>query len=191
MAACLATRFNVSTSVINRIIPNNHPVVLYGRVQLKDTGETIQGRYLVPLGSDSRDSSFLRVNLPFVKPSDAHDFFSQYELLVDQVAHLPRQPPNFKPQNFYGQLLCAVVLNVPPSARLDLDAPTTLILAVIHLVTITHIRDNVAYYTNMGPVEAVDLTVVQCLVGRVHVRDRNEWAIVDRSGSEARCVFTD
>lgn len=46
------------------------------------------------------------------------------------------------------------------------------------------------YYTKMGRIEVVDMTCVQCLVGRV--KDpvvNNGWIIIDRSGNQARAVF--
>lgn len=46
------------------------------------------------------------------------------------------------------------------------------------------------YYSKMGRVEVVDLTCVQCVVGRVKDPDtKNGWVVIDRSGSLARAVF--
>jgi len=41
------------------------------------------------------------------------------------------------------------------------------------------LRRNIYYYKEFGVEEVVDLETVQCVVGRV--KDKGEWAIVDRS----------
>jgi hypothetical protein len=45
-------------------------------------------------------------------------------------------------------------------------------------------RCTINYYQDLGPVVLVDLNQVKCVVGRI--RDRNKWAIIDRSGSLAQ-----
>ncbi|KAJ8089146.1 hypothetical protein PM082_014394 [Marasmius tenuissimus] len=40
-----------------------------------------------------------------------------------------------------------------------------------------------------GPMHVVDVMNVQCLVGRV--KDRNEWAVVDRSGALAQAEMVE
>jgi len=46
------------------------------------------------------------------------------------------------------------------------------------------------YYSKMGCVEVLDMTCVQCVVGRVKDPDTsNGWVLVDRSGSLARAAF--
>ena len=60
--------------------------------------------------------------------------------------------------------------------------PTTIILALIKNVKAT-LTDSVYYYKELGVDEVVDLTTVECVVGRIW--DRDEWAIVDRSDNVA------
>lgn len=48
---------------------------------------------------------------------------------------------------------------------------------------------DIHYYKNHGRLEAVDLNMVRCCVGRVS--DRGRFAIVDRSGPLARAVFVE
>ena len=45
-------------------------------------------------------------------------------------------------------------------------------------------KDNfrIDYYEELGRLDIVDLNQVKCVVGRI--RDRNKWAIIDRSGSK-------
>lgn len=81
-------------------------------------------------------------------------------------------------QNFFGQLCRILLLEMPSAQRLNLDEPTTVILALIREVKAT-LREDIYYYKDFGVEEVVDMKTVQCVVGRV--KDRGEWAIVDRS----------
>lgn len=59
----------------------------------------------------------------------------------------------------------------------------TLIYAIIRSLN-TFYDDKTLCYADMGALEAVDLTCVHCVIGRIP--DRGCWAIVDRSGSLAK-----
>ena len=109
-------------------------------------------------------------------------YFIQYTQLVDRYARQKRRTPEFELQNFFGQLQHILVLELPSTPRLNLATPTTFILALIKNVKAT-LMDNVYYYKELGANEVVDLTTVQCVVGRIW--DRDEWAIVDRSNDVA------
>ncbi len=64
--------------------------------------------------------------------------------------------------------------------QLQLTNLTTIILAVIQSVKQT-LENNIYYYKEVGIIEAVDLTTVDCVVGRIW--DQGRWAIVDQSDS--------
>jgi hypothetical protein len=81
-------------------------------------------------------------------------------------------------QNFFGQLNRILLLELPSAQRLNLDEPTTVIVAAIREVKAT-LRNGIYYYKNIGVEEVVDLSTLQCVVGRIW--DRGEWAIIDRS----------
>jgi hypothetical protein len=102
----------------------------------------------------------------------------QYTQLVDRHAHRRRKTPDFELENFFGQLKHILVLELPSAQQLNLDEPTTVILALIQEVKAT-LRNGIYYYKDFGVEEVVDLSNVQCVVGRIW--DRNEWAIIDRS----------
>lgn len=102
----------------------------------------------------------------------------QYTQLVDRYAHRPRKTPDFESQNFFGQLNRILLLELPSAQQLDLDEPTTVIVALIREVKAT-LRNGIYYYKDFGVEEVVDLSALQCVVGRV--QDRGEWAIIDRS----------
>ena len=110
-------------------------------------------------------------------------YFIQYTQLVDRYARQKRRTPEFELQTFFGQLQRILVLELPSTPRLNLATPTTIILALIKNVKAT-LTNNIYHYKELGAVnEVVDLTTVQCVVGRIW--DRDEWAIVDRSNNVA------
>ena len=104
--------------------------------------------------------------------------FIQYTQLVDRYARQKRRTPEFELQNFFGQLQCILLIELPATPRLNLAMPTMIILALIKNVKAT-LTDNIYSYKVLGVDEVVDLTTVQCVVGRIW--DREEWAIIDRS----------
>ena len=109
-------------------------------------------------------------------------YFIQYTQLVDRYACQKRRTPEFELQNFFGQLQCILVLELPSMPRLNLAMPITIILALIKNVKAT-LTDNVYYYKELDVNEVVDLTTVQCVVRRIW--DRDEWAIVNWSNNVA------
>ena len=62
LTATLATRFETSVSVIRKLIPPLSPFLQYGRARQLDGGDIIHARELIPLQTDSRDMSFVRVS---------------------------------------------------------------------------------------------------------------------------------
>jgi len=99
---------------------------------------------------------------------------------VDQYAHQWRRIPKFIPTLFFGQLKRLLVLELPAAPQLQLANLTTTILAVIQSVIPT-LENNIYYYKELGVIEVVDLTTVECVVGRIW--DQGRWAIVDRSNN--------
>ena len=116
-------------------------------------------------------------------------------MLVDKYARQARRRPAYELQTFYGQLQHIYVIQFPTACQnLGLDQPTGIVLASIR----TCILDSpvpqlecldIKYYSMEGAVHVVDITSLQCLVGRI--RDRNRWAIIDRSGSLARAFYVE
>jgi len=71
---------------------------------------------------------------------------------------------------------------LPSSAKLNLAAPTMIILALIQDIQAT-LTNGIYYYKISGIDEIVDLTTVQCIVRRI--QDKSGWAIIDRSDEMA------
>lgn len=116
----------------------------------------------------------------------------QYELLVDKNARSSAAPTIFHKQTYYGQLLQLLVVNVGVIQTETIRIPpSTLVLAEIHTCQVisTHRSLDIHYYKNLGGKEVVDADTIACVVGRV--RDREQWAIIDRSGTLSRAVYVD
>lgn len=117
----------------------------------------------------------------------------QYDLLVDKNARKRNTVPHYEPVAFYGQLQHILVVRLPPAPELDPESPellsdTIYILAAIHRCETTMTNSmGFPIYTKMGRTEVVDITSVQCLVGRVPVS--NYWVIIDRTGELQQAVY--
>lgn len=93
-------------------------------------------------------------------------------------------------KTFYGQLLQLIVVDMPAIPVID-ARPDTLVLGIVRTCTVdvSHSQLDIHYYTKQGALEVVDITTVQCLVGRIE--DRKRWAIIDRSGSLSRAIYVE
>lgn len=116
-------------------------------------------------------------------------------MFVDKYARQARRQPEYELRTFYGQLQHIYLIQFPGACGdLGLNQASTIILASIR----TCVLDNpvpqlecldVKFYSAEGAVHIIDVTSLQCLVGRI--RDRNRWAIIDRSGSLARALYVE
>ena len=145
----------------------------------------MHGRELIQLQSDSRDMSFVRVSHAtgdfWLSPAYINSFLFQFQLLVDKYANQRRRAPEFELQDFYGQILRFLVVDIPDSqAQADLEIETgSLAYAVIRQINLLdEIAGGIKYYKDLGPIIFVDLNQVKCVIGRV--MDRGKWAIIDR-----------
>lgn len=111
---------------------------------------------------------------------------------MDINARWPRRPSVFKSQHFYGQLQSVIVLRLSASDALGLEKDDKLALAIIRNCPIEESHTgglDIHYYSKPGALEVVDLSSVQCIVGRVW--DGRKWAFIDRSRSLSRAIFVD
>jgi hypothetical protein len=95
------------------------------------------------------------------------------------------------PTPFFGQLQHILVVRLPPAQELDheLRSESTYILASIHSGKIEAVNSmGMPVYSRMGRTEVVDITCVQCLVGRVPTGQNNQWVIIDRTGTTQQSV---
>jgi len=113
----------------------------------------------------------------------------QYQLAVDKFAHRPRQAPQFELQDFFGQVLRFIVVNIPLSIDHEIEAQSLVYAVINEVKVLDHGTDFYGrFYQATGPTVFVDLDQVQCVIGRV--LDRGKWAIVDRSTSVAQIYHT-
>ena len=90
------------------------------------------GRHFVKqTAEDSRDASFVRVSLAYFLYVQFLTSLLQYTQLVDRHARRRGKTPEFELQNFFGQLNRILLLELPSAQRLNLDEPTTVIVALI------------------------------------------------------------
>ncbi|KAJ7763802.1 hypothetical protein B0H16DRAFT_1718442 [Mycena metata] len=109
--------------------------------------------------------------------------YPQYVLLVDVDKRRHRIAPHFEPTTFYGELQNIFVVKLPPTPELQLPKETTLILAAVRVCTVTVKNDlDMHYYQKDGSVEVVDISSIQCLVGRLRTTDKKSWVLIDRRG---------
>ena len=102
--------------------------------------------------------------------------------------------PNYKPQDFYGQLQNILIIQIPASQGLKTTEAETLLLAIIQSFKINcvpdaagtlHYKDSAA---GLGHLEVVDLATTQCCIGRV--LDCGSWVTIGQSGPPAQASFT-
>jgi hypothetical protein len=118
-------------------------------------------------------------------------------MLVDKYARQARRRPEYELQTFFGQLQHIYLIQFSTACRdLRIDQGSTIILASIRTCILDHSvpqlqleRLDIKYYSAEGAVHVIDITSLQCLVGRI--RDWKRWAIIDQSGSLARALYVE
>jgi hypothetical protein len=114
-------------------------------------------------------------------------------MLVDKYARQPRRRPEYKLQTFYGRLQHIYVVQFNGACPgLGCEDGTAIFLAAVKTCKLdgpdSQLRSlDIRFYSSEGAIHVVDITSIQCLVGRIW--DRNRWAIIDRSGQLARAVY--
>ena len=86
-------------------------------------------------------------------------------------------------ETFFGELQRITKIDLPATPNLHLKEPATLFYAIIRQCKAKKSRDGFWEYKELGGLEAVDIGLVQCVVGRIF--DRGNWVIIDRSGERA------
>ena len=85
-------------------------------------------------------------------------------------------------KTYFGELQRIVKIDVPATSQLNLKEPQALFFAIVKQCKATW-KQGFWEYTTLGGLEAVDVGLVQCVVGRIF--DRGKWIIIDRSGDRA------
>jgi hypothetical protein len=91
---------------------------------------------------------------------------------------------------FFGQLQHIFLVCIPTARALGMTKDTVVLLAAIRNCSILTNNDlDMHYYQDLGCLDVVDITCLQCLVARA--LDEKTWVIFDRSGSLSRAVAAD
>ncbi|KAI0371378.1 hypothetical protein BV20DRAFT_1035360 [Pilatotrama ljubarskyi] len=174
IVGCLATRYTATPAAVRTALPAT--VQEWAKVRILNGGDTVRSSSLDTAGDDGCNASYVR-----------------YELLVDQNARYRGRPVILEKRTFYGELQHILLVDIGPipSATPPLPQGETLLLAVIQTCSIesSDARLDIHFYKRLGRTEVVDLTTVQCVVGRVH--DRGQYGIIDRSGTLSRALYVE
>ena len=84
---------------------------------------------------------------------------------------------------YFGELQQIVKIDLPVTLDLNLKEPQSVFYAIVKQCNAVRSKDGFWEYKELGGLEAVDLGLVQCVVGRI--LDRGKWVIIDRSGERA------
>ncbi|OSD02646.1 hypothetical protein PYCCODRAFT_1367075 [Trametes coccinea BRFM310] len=174
IVGALCTRFDtVPPNVIRQSLP--HEVDEWGKVRIVNDGDTMRAAAMDSPRDDKRDATFVR-----------------YELLVDANARYRNRPVVLQPATFFGQLqhIFEIQLSaMPRNGYPGPNPPPPVVLAAIQTCTIqrSNVTLDIHYYSRMGGTDYVDIQTVQCVVGRI--KDRGQYAVIDRSGSLSRALF--
>jgi hypothetical protein len=101
-------------------------------------------------------------------------YLIQYQLAVDKFAHQPCQAPQFELQDFFGQVLHFLVVNIPPSLNHGIEAQSLVYAVINEIEVLDHGTNLYHFYQATGSIVTIDLNQVQCVIG---------WILIEASDS--------
>jgi hypothetical protein len=108
-------------------------------------------------------------------------------MYIDDNARSRNRAPKLCLETFFGQLHHLFAIPIARSRNLGIESDTTILLAAIRNIKVMSVNSlDMHYYQDYGRLDVVDITCLQCQVGRVP--DGNKWVIIDRSGTLSRAV---
>jgi hypothetical protein len=109
------------------------------------------------------------------------------------MAHRRNAPEDLEERTFFGRLEGIISFELPALPTLGTNSMETFVLAAVRTCKIisnqARLPVNVMLYSQMGNLDLMDLTTVQCAVGHAHVDSM--WAIIDRTGSLNRAWYNE
>ncbi|KAK7057573.1 hypothetical protein R3P38DRAFT_2497091, partial [Favolaschia claudopus] len=127
--------------------------------------------------------------------------FVRYEMYVDKFARQKNRASVFELRTFYGQLEHIYLINLQnpfpiqrQKPKLYIPADHSIILVAVKTCQLTGSdeRLDLHFYSHLREVaDVVDVTALQCVVGRVPDELSRDHGIVDRSGNLARALYLD
>ncbi|TFK82780.1 hypothetical protein K466DRAFT_499707 [Polyporus arcularius HHB13444] len=181
IVGALCTRFN-GTMTNTRTALAAATIEEWGRFCILPEGDIIrtasfgkstdQPTTQVKFGQAERDATFVR-----------------YEALVDRNARHRNAAVQLQRATFYGRLEHVLAVYCPPILGSSLRTSETVLFAVVRTCDIeeTHSSLDIHYYSKETTLDVLDITTIQCLVGRI--RDRGRCAIIDHSGALSRAIY--
>jgi hypothetical protein len=102
-------------------------------------------------------------------------------------------PEILETRSFFGCLEHVLSFELPALPALHLQSPEPFVLVAVRTCNTNTITPVLGFdlhcYSKMGGLGLVDLTTVQCGIGRV--RAGNTWTIIDRTGSLQRAWYSE
>ncbi|KAF9791037.1 hypothetical protein BJ322DRAFT_422834 [Thelephora terrestris] len=177
LTMALITRFSplkgpkIPSFVAKKYVPTGD-VLQWGWVKISEGGDKMCCHAMIKPESLGRDCTYIR-----------------YEATVDRNARAKNKQPNMVLKTFFGELQRVIRIDIPATPQLNLAEPQALFFAIIKQCNATQSKDGFWEYTALGGLEAIDIELVQCVVGRLF--DRGKWVIIDRSGERAHVDIGD
>jgi hypothetical protein len=106
----------------------------------------------------------------------------QVELLVDRNMDDPTLPDDPELVVMYGQLLYIAHVTLPKNQKLKVEEDCEALLGMVRFCKDARGDASLrpVWYTDMGVTQAVNISTIQCAVGRVRVTGTpNRWGILD------------
>ena len=91
---------------------------------------------------------------------------------MDRNARAKNKQPDMVLGTFFGELQRIVKIDVPAAPRLNLNQPQTLFFAILKQCNTAQNKDGFWEYVKLGGLEAVDIGLVQCVVGWIFNRGK-------------------
>jgi hypothetical protein len=110
---------------------------------------------------------------------------------VDRNTDDPELPDEPELQVFYGQLLYIARITLPANRKIKMHQECDVLLGMVHLCkdAIGDASIRPVWYKEMGNKIAVNVSTIQCAVGRVKVGEK--WGILDLNYACANTTFLD
>ena len=95
----------------------------------------------------------------------------QYQLAVDKFAHRPHQAPQYELQDFFGQVLHFLVVNIPLSLDHGIEEQSLVYVVINEIKVLDHGTNLYCFYQATGPNVQWLKKMSQCL----HDLERSDW----------------
>jgi hypothetical protein len=138
---------------------------------------------------DYRDATCIRVSLNLRLDSLMTNLHLKYDAVVDLLARNHRANPIYALRQFYGRLSHIFLVTLPAAEDLGFEQPEEVIFAGIRTFNVVgQNKAQMPLIKGESTFDLVDITCLQCLIGRVPVGGGME-AIIDRTGSIQNAVL--